>query len=748
MSFVTNVDVNRRPDPILSRVDFISSENLKRIALIAIPFLSLHQGMATAISLGSAAGQVYQHLQEETPNVKKIASLVGTAALFYFNPMLGLFLTHGATLAMDITNIAFDVLEGKTESIFDRGEQVLSTAVYLASAYYGSTLMITVSLLFQAYKEFREALAEYREGRYLEMAAKAFMGVIRSAKARTQATQFYREKFGKDMTQSDWDRVIEELKDRIGEEKDSEIEKLHQPFITQSAWNLIKQTLWGGCDFETLLDEQNFRREIKGIRIGDEDFDDITLRNVSFISCQMKGANFAQSNLENVHFDKCLLQKASFINAVMNRVSMASCDLSWANFFQTKMTDCSFLQSDLSRACFNESLLKGVEIVASKLFGTNFLRADVRKSLMKTCDLTDVLLVDAKEKFAYEDCTEHRITRPVIALGWNFHGHSWSCDVNDALEDQGALVLKHPFRVSNVSSSDLSEEVVKGIAAYEDQNVSIPQHLMQHGPWGSETQKIYDEARLIAGFADGGIIPGGADVEEEFYMPGATPYGSYHHYDKSIKEYALIHEFVNRKKPLMGICRGMQITNTYFKGGTIKDVEDQFGEQKLEFQPTKAGDKFREIFGEEVWGSSAHSQAVDQVGEGLEVALKVDGVIKAALSQDGNVLLTQFHPEHYMHCKKIEEGLTTGNTEMQQELSSEGLFTLYRETGTFAPSLRFNESHRIELDRQLLEQWIRRYEEALNAVVEGIFQLQNNNKLIAYFIGRTVNQMGTAAPAA
>ena len=336
----------------------------------------------------------------------------------------------------------------------------------------------------------------------------------------------------------------------------------------------------------------------------------------------------------------------------------------------------------------------------------------------------------------------------MIALEWSFHGHSWSCDVNDALEDQGALVLKYPFTVADVSKADLAQEVGMGIDAYKDKNLSIPQHLMQHGPWGCETQKIYDEARLIADYADAAIIPGGADVEQEFYIPGATRYGLYSNYAKSIKEYALIHEFVTRKKPLMGICRGMQITNTYFKGGAIKNVHDQFGEQKLEFQPTKAGEAFRDILGGEVWGSSAHSQALDQVGEGLEVALKADGVIKAALSEDGNVLLTQFHPERYIISKNLEEGLKTENAELQQELALGGLYSMYEENGTFTPTLTLNEERQIVLNRQFLEQWARRYEDALNEIVKGIFQLQNNNKIIAYFLDRAVKQMETAAPAA
>jgi len=744
-NLVSNLDINRRPDPILSRVDFLTAENFKRIAIVAIPFLSLHQGTATAISLGSAAGQVYQHLQEENRDVKKVASLVGTATLFFFNPTLGLFLTHGSTLVMDVYAVGQDVLEGKTDELSKRGQEILSTVVYIASAYYGTSIFLTASLLLQAFKEFQEALAEYKEGRYLETAGKIFMGLIRSVRAQAEARQFYREKFGKDMTQSDWDRVMEELKERIQDQKEPETEELHQTFITQRAWELIKSSLSNKSDLEAILDEHNFRREIRGIKLNETFFNWMTLRNVNFINCKINGARFSNGTIENVRFDQCMMKEAEFVETTLKNVWMFGCDLSRASFFQAKMHHCAILSSDLSRAMFNDSGLEGLQIIASKLFGANFLGAEVQDSLIKTCDLTDVLLADAKAKFTYQGCTANRFTRPVIALGWHFTSHSWACDVSEALEDQEALVLKNPFHLPGLESDFLFEEVKAGIEAYEAKRESIPQHLMRNGPWGAETQKIFERARFIGQYADGVIIPGGADVEQEFYLPNVTLIEE--DYRKSMMEYALIHEFVTRSKPLMGICRGAQISNTYFPGGTIKDVDDQFGVQRLTFEPTLAGEKFKQLFGPELSGSSAHSQAVDQVGEGLEVALRVGDVIKALLSHDGNVLLTQFHPEHYREGVKIDEALQSGNPEMINKLAYYSLWQMDEKGENILPTFRYTEDRQLEIDRGALEHWIRRLENAMNATVRGFTQLRENNKLIAFFLEKT-KKMQEAAPAA
>ena len=76
-----------------------------------------------------------------------------------------------------------------------------------------------------------------------------------------------------------------------------------------------------------------------------------------------------------------------------------------------------------------------------------------------------------------------------------------------------------------------------------------------------------DCAEEYADLADGLLLSGGKDVEPKLY-------GQEKMFDFVITdpqrddlEYKIIKAFVDRKKPIWGICRGIQILNVYF-GGT------------------------------------------------------------------------------------------------------------------------------------------------------------------------------------
>lgn len=84
-------------------------------------------------------------------------------------------------------------------------------------------------------------------------------------------------------------------------------------------------------------------------------------------------------------------------------------------------------------------------------------------------------------------------------------------------------------------------------------------------------------AEEYADLADGLLLTGGKDVDPKLY-------GQDLKYDFVImdekrdeQEMALIKEFVKRKKPIFGICRGVQVLNVYFGGTLYQDIPDQLG---------------------------------------------------------------------------------------------------------------------------------------------------------------------------
>ena len=71
---------------------------------------------------------------------------------------------------------------------------------------------------------------------------------------------------------------------------------------------------------------------------------------------------------------------------------------------------------------------------------------------------------------------------------------------------------------------------------------------------------------------DGLLLPGGIDALPFYYGQTADVFSSYYIGFQDLEEFALIDAFVKRKRPILGICRGMQMLQLYFHG----DLEPSF----------------------------------------------------------------------------------------------------------------------------------------------------------------------------
>ena len=130
-------------------------------------------------------------------------------------------------------------------------------------------------------------------------------------------------------------------------------------------------------------------------------------------------------------------------------------------------------------------------------------------------------------------------------------------------------------------------------------------------------------------------------------------------------EFALISLANTLKIPTMGTCRGSQLINVFF-GGTLKQhVEDQMGIfQQPEITDSSRKEWAIKFFGDAFFGLSAHHQASDKIGEGLEVVLKVGDIPKLIMSLDGNFIASQIHPEIYSPLR--QHPLIIGNSRLEE----------------------------------------------------------------------------------
>lgn len=173
------------------------------------------------------------------------------------------------------------------------------------------------------------------------------------------------------------------------------------------------------------------------------------------------------------------------------------------------------------------------------------------------------------------------------------------------------------------------------------------------------------EASDIAEGIDGLLLIGGIDVEPQSYGETNTNAGDANA-ERDRGEMELVAAIRKKSKPLFGICRGMQIINTAFRGTLIQDIPSQF-DGALRHHRDEAGNEvfhqvlftrksfLIEIFEqEEGWVNSSHHQSIGSVGVGLTVlAAAKDGIIEAVECPDDRcTFAVQWHPERMLDDDK------------------------------------------------------------------------------------------------
>ncbi len=158
---------------------------------------------------------------------------------------------------------------------------------------------------------------------------------------------------------------------------------------------------------------------------------------------------------------------------------------------------------------------------------------------------------------------------------------------------------------------------------------------------------------------DGLLLSGGQDVSPMHYGQEPSQRLGDTFPERDRYEYSLISEAMQANKPILGICRGLQIINTYFKGTLYQDLSYIGGEVYKHSQgknPKLATHhayleehtKLYNIFGcDQIMVNSFHHQAIHELGEGLKISARArDGVIEAIEKEDYPFLLAvQWHPE-------------------------------------------------------------------------------------------------------
>lgn len=167
--------------------------------------------------------------------------------------------------------------------------------------------------------------------------------------------------------------------------------------------------------------------------------------------------------------------------------------------------------------------------------------------------------------------------------------------------------------------------------------------------------------RDYAEYLDGLILQGGADVSPRAY--GEEPLRPEWAGDpvRDAYELELVHEFMEARKPILGICRGMQLINVALGGSLFQDLPTQCpaaaGHESAAYDRNvhevafAADGRLAGWFGGRAGGRvvSIHHQAVNRLGRDVVVEASAgDGVIEA-IRWNGRSFVcgVQWHPEFH-----------------------------------------------------------------------------------------------------
>lgn len=147
------------------------------------------------------------------------------------------------------------------------------------------------------------------------------------------------------------------------------------------------------------------------------------------------------------------------------------------------------------------------------------------------------------------------------------------------------------------------------------------------------------------------ILPGGGDITPAFF--GERNAGSVNiDTELDILQFQALDYAIRCRKPVLGICKGMQIINVAFGGTIIQDLPTSLyhkycGRDQYHDTTILKGSCLYDLYGSSARVNSAHHQAVGRLGTDLTPIqhCPIDSCVEAVSHEYLPILGLQWHPE-------------------------------------------------------------------------------------------------------
>lgn len=177
--------------------------------------------------------------------------------------------------------------------------------------------------------------------------------------------------------------------------------------------------------------------------------------------------------------------------------------------------------------------------------------------------------------------------------------------------------------------------------------------------------QINDENLLeeYINMVDALILVGGSDISPYLYNEGPCRYLENTSPIRDKVEIYLIEKAIERKIPIFGVCRGMQLLNIYFGGTLYQDIysqcENVFNHSDREKMKIiyyheieiEKNSRLYDIYGPKLIVNSFHHQAIKDIAKDFKITAKSsDGIIEGMEYKKEQLIIgIQFHPEFPEH---------------------------------------------------------------------------------------------------
>jgi putative glutamine amidotransferase len=193
----------------------------------------------------------------------------------------------------------------------------------------------------------------------------------------------------------------------------------------------------------------------------------------------------------------------------------------------------------------------------------------------------------------------------------------------------------------------------------------------------------------ILASCDGVLLPGSkADVDPAHFCAPRSPHTATADPARDAVDDLLLRDADARRKPVLGICYGLQSLNVHRGGSLVQHIPDSLpAETRMKVNhdagknvavahsvETDKNSRLAEIVRERVIPvNSSHHQSVDAVGEGLRIVARctADGIVEAVegTSPDQFVLAVQWHPERSVEDDEPSRAIFRALVEAAQQRS-------------------------------------------------------------------------------